>query len=180
MSKFHPCTRFRSQLPGMGTHLQETEVQEITQEMGPRSVVASETVVTPPSSSVRALMERAFNFLQVPWKAAPEQRHSVFRPVQILIHQPFPVFPDFLEEVQSSWHRPASVPSVSLEGARGLGLEQFLPVESTVAALVQAPLVGDLSKDPACPKGQCRITEAQVTCLVKTAGLLTAYMDGIL
>ncbi|MGH0115643.1 UNVERIFIED_CONTAM: hypothetical protein FKN15_037966 [Acipenser sinensis] len=37
--------------------------QEVTQEMGPSSEMASEMVVTPPSSSVQALMQRASNFL---------------------------------------------------------------------------------------------------------------------
>lgn len=69
---------------------QETEVQE--------------TDVTPLSSLVRALMERASNLLKVPWKAAPEQSCSVFRPMQASTPQHFLVFPDFLEEVQSSWH----------------------------------------------------------------------------
>ncbi|MGH0132800.1 UNVERIFIED_CONTAM: hypothetical protein FKN15_050639 [Acipenser sinensis] len=36
---------------------QETEVEEVTQETGPSSEIASETHVTPPSSSVRVLME---------------------------------------------------------------------------------------------------------------------------
>ncbi|MGH0140227.1 UNVERIFIED_CONTAM: hypothetical protein FKN15_057448 [Acipenser sinensis] len=66
-----------------GDSFAQQNVQEITQEMGPSSEISSETGVTPSSSSVRALMERASNFLQVPWKAAaPEQRCPVFRPVQ--------------------------------------------------------------------------------------------------
>ncbi|MGH0140269.1 UNVERIFIED_CONTAM: hypothetical protein FKN15_040736 [Acipenser sinensis] len=45
-------------------------------------------------------MERAFNFLQIPWKSAPEQHCSVFRPAQAPTPQPFLVFPDFLEKVK--------------------------------------------------------------------------------
>ncbi|MGH0121584.1 UNVERIFIED_CONTAM: hypothetical protein FKN15_015014 [Acipenser sinensis] len=61
---------------------------------------------------------------------------------------------------------------------------------STIATLVRAPPVEGLSKDPACLTGQCRITEAylkkaytaeaQVARLANTAGLLTAYLDGVL
>ncbi|MGH0126984.1 UNVERIFIED_CONTAM: hypothetical protein FKN15_012297 [Acipenser sinensis] len=61
--------------------------------------------------------------------------------------QPFPAFPDFMEQVRSSWDRPALAPSVlkqvsqlaSLEGAEKLGLAGFPPVDSTIAALVKAP-----------------------------------------
>ncbi|MGH0169132.1 UNVERIFIED_CONTAM: hypothetical protein FKN15_004853 [Acipenser sinensis] len=99
---------------------------------------------------------------EVLWKATPEQCRSVFRPAQASTPQPFPVFLDFLEEVQSTWHQPASVQSVSkhasplasLESVRALGLVQFPLVDSTIAAPVRAPLVGGLSKDPVCPNGQ--------------------------
>ncbi|MGH0162222.1 UNVERIFIED_CONTAM: hypothetical protein FKN15_070886 [Acipenser sinensis] len=100
-------------------------------------------------------------------------------------YPPPPVFPHFLEEVRSTWNHPASAPSVL---KRALGLAEFPPVDSTITALVQAPPVGGLPKDPACPNGQCRVmethlkkayaTEAQVTHLANTAGLLTAYLDG--
>ncbi|MGH0148236.1 UNVERIFIED_CONTAM: hypothetical protein FKN15_012173 [Acipenser sinensis] len=58
--------------------------------------------------------------------------------------QPILVFPDFLEEGQSSWHRPASAqsvskqaaPLVSLEGAGVLRLAEFPQVDSTIVALV--------------------------------------------
>ncbi|MGH0130533.1 UNVERIFIED_CONTAM: hypothetical protein FKN15_026415 [Acipenser sinensis] len=125
-----------------------------------------------------------------------EQCRSVFRLAQASTPQPFPVFLDFLKEVKSSWQRLASAPSVSkcmaalasLEGAEAMGLAQFPPVDSTIAALVRTPPVGGLAKDPVCPNGQCRITEAhlklayaaeaQVTCLANTGGLLMAYLDG--
>ncbi|MGH0126288.1 UNVERIFIED_CONTAM: hypothetical protein FKN15_029301 [Acipenser sinensis] len=97
-----------------------------------------------------------------------------------------------------SWNHPALVPSVvkqatplaSLEGAGVLDLAEFPPVDSTIVALVRAPPVGGLPKDLAYPNSQCRVTkahlnkdyaaEAQVTRLANTAGLLTAYLDGIL
>ncbi|MGH0159434.1 UNVERIFIED_CONTAM: hypothetical protein FKN15_040115 [Acipenser sinensis] len=86
------------------------------------------------------------------------------------LNSSIPVFLDFLEEVQSSWHRPASAPSVSkqaaplasLDGEGALGLAEFLPVDSTIVALVRAPPIGDLSKDLPCPNAQCRITEAHL------------------
>ncbi|MGH0136305.1 UNVERIFIED_CONTAM: hypothetical protein FKN15_032346 [Acipenser sinensis] len=69
--------------------------------------------------------------------------------------QMFPAFPDFMEEVRSSWDCPASGPSVlkqaaplaSLEGLDKLGLAGFCPVDSTIAALVKAPPVGGLARD---------------------------------
>ncbi|MGH0155610.1 UNVERIFIED_CONTAM: hypothetical protein FKN15_029390 [Acipenser sinensis] len=85
------------------------EVQELPEEACPSSEVPSETDIASPPSSVRALM-----------------------------------FPDFLEEVKSPLQRPASAPSISkstfplasLQGAGALGLEQFPPVDSTIATLV--------------------------------------------
>ncbi|MGH0150254.1 UNVERIFIED_CONTAM: hypothetical protein FKN15_017466 [Acipenser sinensis] len=68
--------------------------------------------------------------------------------------EPFPVFRDFMEEVCSSWDRPASAPSVlkqaalfaSLEDVDKLGLAGFPPVDSTIAALVKAqPVVGAIT-----------------------------------
>ncbi|MGH0122639.1 UNVERIFIED_CONTAM: hypothetical protein FKN15_009674 [Acipenser sinensis] len=78
----------------------------------------------------------------------------------------------------------------SMEGAEAVGLAQFPPMDSTIAALVRAPPVGGLSKDPVCPNGQCRIVEAylkkayaaeaQVTRLANTGGLLMANLDSML
>ncbi|MGH0134630.1 UNVERIFIED_CONTAM: hypothetical protein FKN15_029710 [Acipenser sinensis] len=130
-------------------------------------------------------------------QAKHEQHRSVFRPAQSSTPQPIPVFLDFLEEVKSSWQQPASALSVSksaaplafLAGAGALGLAQFPPIDSITVALVKAPPVGGLSKNPVCPNSQCRITEAhlkkvyaakvQVTCLANTGGLLTAYLFGM-
>ncbi|MGH0118750.1 UNVERIFIED_CONTAM: hypothetical protein FKN15_005736 [Acipenser sinensis] len=86
------------------------------------------------SSSVSAFMGRAAAFLQVPWTPVAEPSQSVFR-IQTMAPRPqkFPAFPDFMEEVRSSWDRPASGPSVlkqpapltTLEGAEKLGLAGF-------------------------------------------------------
>ncbi|MGH0157592.1 UNVERIFIED_CONTAM: hypothetical protein FKN15_051013 [Acipenser sinensis] len=122
---------------------------------------------------------------------AAEPSRSIFRP------QKFSAFPDFMEEVRSSWDRPASGPSVlkqaaplaSLEGTEKLGQAGFPPVDSTIAALVKAPLLGGLARDPACPNPQCKVethlkqayaTQAQATRLSNTVSVLTAYMDGVL
>ncbi|MGH0129197.1 UNVERIFIED_CONTAM: hypothetical protein FKN15_037637 [Acipenser sinensis] len=77
-----------------------------------------------------------------------------------------------------------------LEGAEKLGLAGFLPVDSTIAALVKAQPVDGLPRDPACPNPQCRVTEmhlkrayaaeAQTTRLSNTEMVLTAYMDRLL
>ncbi|MGH0128924.1 UNVERIFIED_CONTAM: hypothetical protein FKN15_004845 [Acipenser sinensis] len=127
--------------------------------------------------------------------AAPKPRRLAFRTQAALPRlQPFPVFPDFLEEVRSSWNHPALAPSVVKWAAPlascVLGLAEFPPVDSTIMALVQGPPVGGVPKDPACPYGQWKVTEthlkkayaaeAQVTCLANMAGLLMVYLDGIL
>ncbi|MGH0138979.1 UNVERIFIED_CONTAM: hypothetical protein FKN15_025377 [Acipenser sinensis] len=146
-----------------------------------------------------ALMGRAAAFLQVPWTPVAEPRRSVFRTQAMALHpQKFPAFSDFMEAVRSSWESPASGPSVLKqaallafqEGAEKLSLAGFPPVDSTIAALVKAPPVGGLARDPACPNPQCRVTEkqlkqaseveAQATHLSNTASVLTAYMDGVL
>ncbi|MGH0164886.1 UNVERIFIED_CONTAM: hypothetical protein FKN15_048115 [Acipenser sinensis] len=88
------------------------------------------------SSSVSELMGCAAAFLQVPWTPAAEPRRSVFRTQAMAPHpQKFLAFPDFMDEVRSSWDRPASGPSVlkqaaplaSLEGVEKLGLAGFPP-----------------------------------------------------
>ncbi|XP_041109796.1 melanin-concentrating hormone receptor 2 [Polyodon spathula] len=99
--------------------------------------------------------------------------------------------PKFLRVPWTAAHEPC-------KGAGALGLAEFPPVDSTIAALMQAPAAGGLPKDPACLNhlrssvgpGQCRVTEAhlkkdyaveaQVTCLANKAGLLTAYLNSIL
>ncbi|MGH0126920.1 UNVERIFIED_CONTAM: hypothetical protein FKN15_042091 [Acipenser sinensis] len=105
---------------------------DLTQVTAPSSELALEPEIPAPSNSDQALME---------------QCRSVFRPTQTSTPQPFLAFLDFLEEVKSSWQYPASVTSVSksaavlasMEGAEAVGLAQFPPVDTTVAALVRAP-----------------------------------------
>ncbi|MGH0170267.1 UNVERIFIED_CONTAM: hypothetical protein FKN15_058566 [Acipenser sinensis] len=128
--------RFRS-----WPHRKVGQVQELTFGTGPSSEITSDTGFSPFPNSIPALMEWASKFLQVPWKAVPEQCQSVFNIQPPVPHpQPFPVFPDFLEEVWPTWVHPASVPSMlkraapltSLEGAGTLGLAEFPPVDSTI------------------------------------------------
>ncbi|MGH0177365.1 UNVERIFIED_CONTAM: hypothetical protein FKN15_008478 [Acipenser sinensis] len=71
-----------------------------------------------------------------------------------------------------------------------MSLVGFPPVDSTIAALVKAPAVGGLARDPVCPNLQCRVTEthlkrayaaeAQATCLANTVGMQMAYVDSLL
>ncbi|MGH0153925.1 UNVERIFIED_CONTAM: hypothetical protein FKN15_068763 [Acipenser sinensis] len=146
--------------------------------------VASEASAPPLSSSVSALMGHAAAFLQVPWTLAAEPHQSIFQ-AQAMAPRPqkFPLFPDFMEEVRSSWDRPVS-------GAEKLGLAGFPPVDSTIASLVKAQPVGGVARDLACPNPQCRVmethlkrvyaAEAQATRLSNTASVLTAYMYNVL
>ncbi|MGH0131201.1 UNVERIFIED_CONTAM: hypothetical protein FKN15_002994 [Acipenser sinensis] len=82
------------------------------------SEIASETSLPPLPSSMLALMGRAANFLQIPWKTPAELRRSVFRTQAVApTTQLFPPFPDFMEEVRSSWDQPASAPSILKQAA---------------------------------------------------------------
>ncbi|MGH0129857.1 UNVERIFIED_CONTAM: hypothetical protein FKN15_040001 [Acipenser sinensis] len=175
------------------------QVGDTLAEEEPGSECVSEANTTPLPSLVSALMERSAAFLQVHWTPAAQPRRSVLR-TQVLAPRPqwFPAFPDYMEEVRSSWDSPASAPSVSkqatllssLEGADKLSLAGIPPVDSTIAALVRAPLVGEFARDPMCPNPQCRVTEthlkrvyaaeAQETRLANTASVLTMYLDGVL
>ncbi|MGH0127698.1 UNVERIFIED_CONTAM: hypothetical protein FKN15_021528 [Acipenser sinensis] len=86
--------------------------------------------------------------MEVPWTPSAEPRQSIFQTQAMAPRaQKYPAFPAFMEEVRSSWDRPASAPSelkqatqlASLEGVHKLGLAGFPPVDSTIAALVKAP-----------------------------------------
>ncbi|MGH0116095.1 UNVERIFIED_CONTAM: hypothetical protein FKN15_023128 [Acipenser sinensis] len=140
-------------------------------EAEPSFKVSSEASAPPLSDSTSALMGCTAVFLQVPWILAAEPHQSFFRTQTMApCAQKFPAFLDFMEEVHFSWDRPASAPSVlkqatqlaSLEGADKPGLAGFPPVDSTIAALVKAPPVGGLSKEPACLNPQCRVTETHL------------------
>ncbi|MGH0145359.1 UNVERIFIED_CONTAM: hypothetical protein FKN15_021116 [Acipenser sinensis] len=89
----------------------DMQVGNTLAEEEPGSECVSEANTTPLPSSVSALMERAAAFLQVPWTPAAEPCQSVFQ-TQELAHRPqsFPAFPNFMEEVRSSWDRPALGP----------------------------------------------------------------------
>ncbi|MGH0127585.1 UNVERIFIED_CONTAM: hypothetical protein FKN15_028510 [Acipenser sinensis] len=112
----------------------------------PSSEVASVSSLPPLPSSMPALRRRAANFLQIPWNTPTKSRQSVFR-----TH-----YADFMQEVRSSWDRPASVTSVlkqaarlaELEDAEKLGLASFPSVDSTIVALVKALPVGGSPRGP--------------------------------
>ncbi|MGH0175289.1 UNVERIFIED_CONTAM: hypothetical protein FKN15_069979 [Acipenser sinensis] len=93
----------------------------------PSFEVASEASAPPLSDLTLALMKRAAAFLQVPWTPAEEPRRSIFRTQAIApCSQKFPAFPDFMEEVRSSWDRPASAPSVLKQAAQLASLEDAI------------------------------------------------------
>ncbi|MGH0119411.1 UNVERIFIED_CONTAM: hypothetical protein FKN15_022546 [Acipenser sinensis] len=91
--------------------------------------------------------------------------------------QCFPAFPDFVEEVRSSWDRPASATSISkqatllssLESANKLGLVGFPPVDSTNAALVsglQGQALGLVEERRQLWLSQARVPEADKAVLL--------------
>ncbi|MGH0174847.1 UNVERIFIED_CONTAM: hypothetical protein FKN15_068738 [Acipenser sinensis] len=143
------------------------QVGETPAEEEPGFKVDSEASAPPLSSSVSALMGCATAFLQVLWTPAAEPRQSVFR-TQVMDPRPQRIlgFPDFVEEVHSSWDHLTSGPSVlkhaaplaSLEGVDKLGLAGFPLVDSTITALVKALLVGGLARNP---NHQCKISGLQ-------------------
>ncbi|MGH0141897.1 UNVERIFIED_CONTAM: hypothetical protein FKN15_002502 [Acipenser sinensis] len=106
--------------------------------------------------------------MQVPWTPAAEPRQSVFQTQAMAPHPQ--KFPDFVEEVHSSWDHPASGASVlkqatplsSLEGVEKLGLPGFPPVDPTIMALVKAPPVGGLARALACPNTQKRTSSGSM------------------
>ncbi|MGH0149885.1 UNVERIFIED_CONTAM: hypothetical protein FKN15_058356 [Acipenser sinensis] len=118
-----------------------------------------------------ALMGRTANSLQVPWATAAEPRWSMFK-TQATAPRPqsCSAFRDFMEDVRSSWDRPASAPSMlkqvaplaSFEGADKLDLAGFPPVDSTICGLDQGSTGGGVPKEPACPNLQCRVTETHL------------------
>ncbi|MGH0125292.1 UNVERIFIED_CONTAM: hypothetical protein FKN15_022173 [Acipenser sinensis] len=129
--------------------MEEGEEPALSSEVEPSSEVASEASVPPFS-----------NFVELGTDGMAEPHQSVFWMQAIAPRQQlFPAFPDFMEEMRSSWDQPASTPSMSkqasqlasLEGVDMLGLAGFPPVDSTIAALLKTPLVGGLPKDPVCP-----------------------------
>ncbi|MGH0161436.1 UNVERIFIED_CONTAM: hypothetical protein FKN15_064024 [Acipenser sinensis] len=153
------------------TEMEEGGEPELSAEAQPSSEVVLEASVPPLSSSTSALMGHAATFLQVLWTTAAEKQAVAPRP-------------------QPPARSPSQLPRFHGGGMEKLGLAGFPSVDSTIAALVKAPPVGGLPKDPVCPNPQYRVTEThlkrayaaeeQVTHLANTAGILTTYMDSIL
>ncbi|MGH0132192.1 UNVERIFIED_CONTAM: hypothetical protein FKN15_066431 [Acipenser sinensis] len=77
-----------------------------------------------------------------------------------------------------------------MHGASKAGLASFPPVGTAFAALVKAPTLSGLAKDPSCPNRQCRITEAhlkkgyamatEAVRLSNVASLLMVYQAALL
>ncbi|MGH0135754.1 UNVERIFIED_CONTAM: hypothetical protein FKN15_037536 [Acipenser sinensis] len=152
-----------------------------------------------------SVVERAARHLGVDWPASEPTRRSLFElpsaqtlqsrilpSAHTLQSRILPAFPDFIKEVQSTWGAPASTPATSrkaaafnMHGASEAGLASFPPVGAAFAALVKAPTLSGLAKDPSCPNRQCRITEAhlkkgyaaatEAVRLSNVASLLTVY-----
>ncbi|MGH0118104.1 UNVERIFIED_CONTAM: hypothetical protein FKN15_043604 [Acipenser sinensis] len=146
-----------------------------------------------------SVVERAARHLGVDWPASEPTRRSLFElpSAQTLQSRILPAFPDFIKEVQSTWGSPASTPATSrkaaafnMHGASEAGLASFPPVGAAFAALVKAPTLSGLAKDPSCPNRQCRITEAhlkkgyaaatEAVRLSNVASLLTVYQAALL
>ncbi|MGH0121668.1 UNVERIFIED_CONTAM: hypothetical protein FKN15_056955 [Acipenser sinensis] len=91
-----------------------------------------------------------------------EPKHSIFDRIPAAVCQCPP--PGFF------WLHPASAPAVSRSldslykehDADKLGLAQFLPVEASIASLVQMPNLALLQRDVSCPNKQCSITEVML------------------
>ncbi|MGH0139828.1 UNVERIFIED_CONTAM: hypothetical protein FKN15_009949 [Acipenser sinensis] len=146
-----------------------------------------------------SVVERAARHLGVDWPVSEQTRRSLFElpSAQPLQSRILPAFPDFIKEVQSTWGAPASAPATSrkasaftMHGASEAGLASFPPVGAAFAALVKAPTLSGLAKDPSCPNRQCRITEAhlkkgyaaatEAVRLSNVASLLTVYQAALL
>ncbi|MGH0125429.1 UNVERIFIED_CONTAM: hypothetical protein FKN15_045349 [Acipenser sinensis] len=146
-----------------------------------------------------SVVERAARHLGVDWPASEPTRRSLFElpSAHTLQSRILPAFPDFIKEVQSTWGAPASTPATSrkaaafnMHGASEAGLASFPPVGAAFAALVKAPTLSGLAKDPSCPNRQCRITEAhlkkgyaaatEAVRLSNVASLLTVYQAALL
>ncbi|MGH0177485.1 UNVERIFIED_CONTAM: hypothetical protein FKN15_075303 [Acipenser sinensis] len=140
--------------------------QELTQEMGPSSKVTSEIGTATPSSS-------GFNPSALIGVSGFSGGGTVFL-------APTGLGVKCLE---------TSSPAGFLGRRRGAWFSK-IPTDVFYHCGPGASPSGRRSKDPASPKGQCRIkethlkkayaAEAQVTCLTNAAGLLTAYLDAIL
>ncbi|MGH0151385.1 UNVERIFIED_CONTAM: hypothetical protein FKN15_026545 [Acipenser sinensis] len=146
-----------------------------------------------------SMVERATRHLGFEWPMAELPRRSLFESPSDQPHQSrmLPAFLDFVKEVQSTWEAPASAPATyrkasafSMQGASEAGLVSFPPLDAAFAALVKTPTLLGLTKDPACPNKQCRITEVhlkkgyaaatEVVRLSNVASLLTVYQAALI
>ncbi|MGH0126947.1 UNVERIFIED_CONTAM: hypothetical protein FKN15_030004 [Acipenser sinensis] len=119
----------------------------------------SEMEVLDVDDSLWSLVERATRHLGIEWPAVDQPRRSLFDSPSA----------HFIKEVQSTWGTPASAPATSrkasaftMQGASEVGLASFPPVGSAFTALVKTPTLSGLTRDPACPNKQCRITEVHL------------------
>lgn len=97
---FSVSTSIRSEDPYCETGLQDA-FPELTKESLSEPVLKTGTSAA--MSDIHALMGRACQFLHVPW-TEPQQSHPSAFGDQFSVpqQQPFPGFPDFLEQVRST------------------------------------------------------------------------------
>ncbi|MGH0136502.1 UNVERIFIED_CONTAM: hypothetical protein FKN15_007904 [Acipenser sinensis] len=131
----------------------------------------SEMEVLDVDDSLWSLVEQVTRHLGIEWPAIEQPRRSLFESPSAQSQQSrvLLAFPDFIKEVQSTWGKPASAPATShkasaftMQGASEAGLASFPPVGAAFAALVKTPTLSKLTRDPACPNKQCRITEVHL------------------
>ncbi|MGH0171686.1 UNVERIFIED_CONTAM: hypothetical protein FKN15_061824 [Acipenser sinensis] len=146
-----------------------------------------------------SLVERAAHHLGVEWPLVEQPWRSLFESPSAQPRQSrmLPAFPDFIKEVQSTWGTPASALATShkasafnMQGATEAGLVSFPPVDAAFTALVKTPTLSGLTRDPACPSKQCRITEVhlkkgysvatEAVRLSNVASLLTVYQAALI
>ncbi|MGH0116180.1 UNVERIFIED_CONTAM: hypothetical protein FKN15_074821 [Acipenser sinensis] len=146
-------------------------------------------------------VERAARHLGVDWPASEPTRCSLF---ELPSAQPSPFSLGYCQHSLTLLRRcsPLGEPRPpplqllarlrpsTMHGASEAGLASFPPVGAAFAALVKAPTLSGLAKDPSCPNRQCRITEAhlkkgyaaatEVVRLSNVASLLTVYQATLL
>ncbi|MGH0148985.1 UNVERIFIED_CONTAM: hypothetical protein FKN15_014348 [Acipenser sinensis] len=146
-----------------------------------------------------SVVERATCHLGVDWPTLEPTQRSLFESssAQPLQSRMLPAFPNFIKEVQSTWGAPASAPVTSskasaftMQGAGEAGLASFPPVGAAFTALVKAPSLSGLTKNPSCPNRQCKITEThlkkgyaaatEAVRLSNVASLLTVYQAALI
>ncbi|MGH0172147.1 UNVERIFIED_CONTAM: hypothetical protein FKN15_066188 [Acipenser sinensis] len=178
-----------------------SDVEPLLEEDSIEAVVASQhseqdikLEILDTSDPIWSVVDRATHHFGVEWPEVELPRCSLFESpsAQPLQSRMVPAFPDFIKEVQSTWGALASASATShkasaftMQGACEAGLELFPPVDAAFTALVRTPTLSGLTKDPACPNKQCRITEVhlkkgyaaatEAVRLSNVASLLTVY-----